>query len=80
MLRILFFLLGIIGHEFYHVYQLKKLGIHDYWIEWFPIPRVNFYYYRPQLTKIVTSNEIEIIPSIITIVCWAIAFYIEVTN
>lgn len=76
MLRVLFFLLGIVGHEFYHVYQLKKLDIHDYWIAWFPIPTVHFYY-DCRLTSKVNSWKMEIIPSIITITCWTIAVYIN---
>jgi len=78
MLRILFFLLGIVGHEFYHVYQLKKLNIHDFWIAWFPMPTVHFYYQSHLIPK-VTSWKMEIVPSLITLACWAIAFYIEVT-
>jgi len=79
VLRLLFFILGIVGHEFYHVYQLNKLGIHNFWIQWFPIPTVHFYY-QEKLKPIVTSWQMEIIPSIITIICWAIVLYIEITN
>ena len=79
MLWLVFFILGIVGHEFYHVYQLKKLGIKNYWIQWFPIPMVYFYYQKNFYVE-VNSWQMEIIPTIITITCWAIAFYIKVTN
>lgn len=73
ILSILLFYLGVAGHEYIHILQLKNAGYRDYEVVWlfvFPIAvRFRCHYFNP-------SNLIrwEILPTIITVICWYLAY------
>lgn len=69
-LSLFFFFIGMIGHEYIHVYQLKKLGIKKYKVCWFP-PHVECWHKKDQIIP-----NLEMIPSFFSIICSMIAGYL----
>ena len=73
IIGIVLFLLGIIGHEFIHVIQLKLKGIESYWIEWFPVDNIPRVYFMYDPEEIELSPTMEIIPALYTGFMWLLA-------